>query len=167
MSILPEDRPLIIYHGDNCPDGWTCFWIAHRFFGDRADYLPAVHQTPPPDVAARTIYLLDFSYPRDQVRRLISFNRKVTVIDHHEYTKSALANLDNGDGKFKLIFDASKAGCRLAWEFFYPKEPVPWLVDYAETRDLWRFDLPFSHEAWICGICWTELFQPAFSGVPF
>ena len=35
-----------------------------------------------------------------------------------------------------------KSGARLAWEHFYPNEPLPWPLRHVEDQDLWRFALP-------------------------
>lgn len=44
-------RPLIIYHGPGCMDGFTAAWVAWLRLGDGADYEPAAYGEAPPDVA--------------------------------------------------------------------------------------------------------------------
>jgi uncharacterized protein len=83
----------------------------------------------------------------------------VVVLDHH---KTAQAELDGIVDEFcqrpDLIanppgselpvvhFDMNKSGGRLTWEHFFPGKPAPWLVDYTEDRDLWRWKLDWSKE---------------------
>jgi oligoribonuclease NrnB/cAMP/cGMP phosphodiesterase (DHH superfamily) len=102
-------------------------------------------------VGGRDIYLLDFSFKSDPIRRLISFNRSVTVIDHHGTADQELSPLVQSDDKFRLIFDNSKCGARLAWEYFRPGEPAPFLIDVVQDRDLWTWKLPESRalNAWL------------------
>lgn len=138
-------RPLIIYHA-SCTDGFCCAWIAHKVFGTLADYHAANHGEPPPDAGGREVYILDFSYKRDVLRRLISLNQRVVVLDHHRTAEAELADLNTGDGKFLAVFDMNKSGGRLTWEFFFTGRASPWLVDYTEDRDLWRWALPKSRE---------------------
>lgn len=40
------------------------------------------------------------------------------------------------------IFDMDKAGALLAWEWFHPGKPVPSIVQHANDRDLWKFNMP-------------------------
>ena len=156
--------PLVIYHA-NCWDGFCAAWVARRALGD-IEAVSAHYGTEPPDASGRTVYLLDFSYPRTVMRRLLGQARWVVVLDHH---KTAQAELDGlvdefiqrpdliaspeGGAELPLIwFDMTKSGARLAWEYFnrehgpsqadiqIPKSP--WLVDYTEDRDLWRHALP-------------------------
>jgi len=44
------------------------------------------------------------------------------------------------------IFDMTKSGARLAWEWFHPHTEVPMLVRAVEDRDLWRFSLAYTKE---------------------
>jgi len=159
-------KPLVIYHA-NCWDGFCAAWVARKALG-KIEAVPAHYGTEPPDVTGRTVYLLDFSYKRPEMRRLLSQAQSLVVLDHH---KTAEAELDGivdefiqrpdqiasplGDAELPLVwFDTSKSGARLAWEYFNrqhgpsPSDVLvplsPWLVDYTEDRDLWRHALPDS-----------------------
>lgn len=152
--------PLVIYHA-GCWDGFCAAWVAKNALGD-IEAVAAHYGTPPPDCSGRRIYLLDFSYPRAGMRRILSQAQAVTVLDHH---KTAQAELDGLCDEFVLRpdliqnapgselpfirFDMSKSGARLTWEFFHPSvtdSRVPWLVEYTEDRDLWRHALVWSRE---------------------
>lgn len=151
-------KALVLFHG-NCADGFCAAWAAHRKLGDTADYQPAHYGQEPPDVRGRDLYLLDFSYKRPVMRQLLSQSTGVTVLDHHKTAEAELAGIvdefilcpdliDNPPGSElpRIHFDMTKSGGRLAWEHFHPNEPAPWLVDYTEDRDLWRWQLPNSRE---------------------
>jgi nanoRNase/pAp phosphatase (c-di-AMP/oligoRNAs hydrolase) len=142
--------PLVVYHA-GCHDGYCSAWLFRQAFPD-AEFLPAHYGDTPPDVGHRDVYLVDFTYPRDAIRRLISFNHKVTVLDHHATAPERVAGLTEPDGKFEAVIDQTKSGARLAWEYLLDRRPgtvpteCPWLVAFTEDRDLWRWALPFSRE---------------------
>lgn len=140
-------RPLILYHA-NCPDGFCSAWIAHRHFGDDADYLPVQYGQEPPDVAGRDLYILDFSYKRPVLTKMLEQVNSLIVLDHHKTAQQDLAApLMNPLLKpCQIVFDMEKSGARLTWEYFYPHRSSPWLVDFVEDRDLWRWKLPHSKE---------------------
>lgn len=159
---MADNVPLVIYHA-NCWDGFCAAWVARRALGE-IEAFPGYYGQSPPNVMGRTVYLLDFSYKRADMRRLLSQAHAVTVLDHH---KTAIAELDGLHDEFimrpDLIqnppgaelpiiwIDVEKSGARLAWEFFMRQfgpapaditiPPSPWLVDYTEDRDLWRHAL--------------------------
>ena len=154
-------RPLVIYHG-NCADGFSAAWCFWRKYGANADYLAGVYQRPPPDVAGRDVYLVDFSYKRSVVESMLRSARTVTLIDHHKtalddlqplkeqmvvtnggcISHSAEPNADN----FGWFCDLDHSGSMLAWKFLFPDEAPPLLLSHIEDRDLWRFRLPGTRE---------------------
>ena len=72
------------------------------------------------------------------------------VIDHHKSAMVELHDISNA------IFDMSKSGATLAWEFFHPGKEAPKFIQYITDRDLWKWELPYSKE-----------FSAAFDMVPF
>lgn len=147
---MPESmRPLVLYHAD-CADGFCAAWVAHRKFGEDADYLPVQYGQEPPAVTGRRVIILDFSYKRDVLQRMADAAWSIIVLDHHKTAKEELAGFppikdgvdDCWEGHNCFVrFDMEKSGGRLAWEYFNPGMPSPWLVDYTEDRDLWRWKL--------------------------
>jgi oligoribonuclease NrnB/cAMP/cGMP phosphodiesterase (DHH superfamily) len=135
--------PLVIYHG-NCPDGFTAAWVAARALGE-VELFAAKYGEPPPYALAkdRSVYVLDFSYPRAQLEALYAeYASVLIVLDHH---KTAQAELE---GLAYCTFDMQRSGASLTWDYFHPGRPDsrPWIVNYVEDRDLWRFKLPWSEE---------------------
>lgn len=131
-------KPLVIYHG-NCPDGFTAAWVTARALGD-VELYKGVYQEPPPLELAvgRDVYVVDFSYPRLQTEALNDAASKLTVLDHDKTAEAELQGLPY------CVFDMQRSGAGLAWDYFHPTQPRPWIVDYVEDRDLWRFKLPDS-----------------------
>lgn len=176
------DNVIVIYHG-NCADGFTAAWAARKKFGDAAEYVAGVYQTPPPDVRGKDVVLVDFSYKRDVMLAMQQVARSILILDHHksaeadypadpctldgrltcirmdapewtapktwEYVQTCVA-LDQCEGIGKAIvyaiFDQSRSGAGIAWDFFNPGVHRPELVDHVEDRDLWRFALPGTRE---------------------
>lgn len=135
---------LVIYHA-HCPDGFGAAWVAARALTSRfpiVELHPASYGEDPPYDRAKDacVYVVDFSYPRAQLERLWGECSELVVLDHH---KTAQAELE---GLPYCTFDMNRSGAGLTWDFFHPAEQRPWVIDYVEDRDLWRFQLPFSRE---------------------
>lgn len=137
------ERLLIIYHAD-CVDGFgAAFAVYSRFRqGDHCpcDFVAAVHGHPPPQAAGRDVYVVDFSYPRKEMKELCREARSVTVIDHHISAEHDLAGLETEHDNLSVIFEMEKSGAILTWEYFHQSPPPPLLL-YIQDRDLWRFEL--------------------------
>lgn len=138
---MPNPQPLVIYHHP-CLDGFTAAWAMWLKYPD-AEFVPGVYGQKPPDVAGRDVYLLDFSYSRAVMDRLVETAKKVTVLDHHKTAQCSLEPLLNR-GEIFGEFHMEKSGARLAWEWFHPGTEVPLFVRLVEDRDLWRFAVPNS-----------------------
>lgn len=135
-------QPLVIYHG-NCPDGFTAAWCAHqteRWNG--AEFFPAHYNSGGPielpAVDGRAVLILDFCPKRPQLLDIHARAASLRVLDHH---KTAEADCDGLDF---CTFDMERSGAGLAWDELVDGPTRPWLVDYVEDRDLWRFKLPDS-----------------------
>lgn len=128
-------KPLVIYHG-NCPDGFTAAWVTARAVGDVELFVGAYGEPPPLELArGREAYVVDFSYPRADMEALNEAAARLTVLDHHKTAEAELKGLPY------CVFDMQRSGAGLAWDYFHPTQPRPWIIDYVEDRDLWRFKL--------------------------
>lgn len=153
---------LVLYHGQ-CRDGWCAAWTAHKCYPG-AELRPAMYGTPPPeDAAGRKVLLLDFCYPRAEMEALCRV-ADVCVLDHHKTAQAALEGLTDAmarEGRHVAVaFDMERSGAGIAWDQLLgresglsagahegrPWEFRPWLVNYVEDRDLWRWALPHSRE---------------------
>lgn len=149
-------RPLVISHA-NCTDGLTAAWVACGALHD-AEHYPANYGTEPPDVAHRQVFIVDFSYKRPVMERLAADAATLVVLDHHKTAQADLDGFPQWAGlagyEVRVVFDMEHSGARLAWDWFYPNAAHtaqfmgtterPWLIDYVEDRDLWRWALPNS-----------------------
>ncbi len=155
----------IIYHFP-CPDGFGAAVVARRKFGADAEYLTGNYGKPfqadfnPED----EVYIVDYSLPRQQLLDIKSRVSKLVVLDHHDTAK------ENLDGIPDCIFDNSRSGIRLAWDYFFPNEDVPNWVQWVEDKDLWTYKLEPTR-AFSCGLAtlpfdfevWGKLFDDSFS----
>lgn len=131
-------RPLVIYHGGGCRDGFTAAWVARRALQGEADFLPANYGDDPPNVTGRQVFILDFSYPRDVLLKLAWAAEMMVLLDHHVTAETDLADVvsDGAPATLMVHFDKHACGARLTWNYFYPNEKLPWLIAYVEDRDL-------------------------------
>lgn len=138
--------PLVIYHGE-CTDGLGAALAAMDAMPYDTEWIAAkpgwdILSLYTGRIKGRRIYLLDYSFKRPVMEKLVELGAMVTVIDHH---KTAEADLKDLVGCV-CVFDMNHSGAVLSWKFFHPEDEVPELFQYIETRDLWKFDLPYAPE---------------------
>jgi uncharacterized protein len=148
----------VLYHA-NCLDGFGAAFAAWLKLRDRATYIPVNYSNPPPNLEpCDRLYILDFSYPADTLRELVSSGvaKQVVVLDHH---KTAEADLRDLSSIVELIgspdkpgiythFDMEESGSTLSWLFFgnYPWMLMPDFFRYLRDRDLWKWEMDRSKE---------------------
>lgn len=137
---------LVIYHA-SCLDGFGAAWAVKehaRKTRQKFDFFAAHYNRPPPDVIGRTVYMVDFSYPKEVIEEMLKEANKIVIIDHH---KTAIEMLNNYyHPKLDYYLNAHKSGAGLAWEYFHDADKMPQLIKHIQDRDLWRFSLPFTKE---------------------
>ncbi len=86
--------------------------------------------------------MLDFAYKRPVMLDIEKQAKSLLVLDHHKTAKEDLEGLPF------CVFDMAKSGATMAWDHCKGKlkGEMPWLVSYAEDRDLEKWSLPFSRE---------------------
>lgn len=157
-------KTYVLYHA-NCWDGFCAAWVARKALGD-VEYIPVHYGQEPPEIEPGSkLYILDFSYSREQLFKWWTPGpnsvSSLVVLDHHKTAQQALGGFSdecvaNGMDSPTIIFDMNRSGGRLTWDYFFgdehrkifsnPDDLRPWLVDYTEDRDLWRWNLPMSRE---------------------
>jgi len=138
----------VIYHG-NCPDGFASALAAQLFFKQQGNYASfknkisyhkGIHGTLPPDCLGKEVYIVDFSYKREDIKKLCQQAEKVTIIDHHVSALNDLKDLDLEHDNLEMKFDMSQSGAVLSWKFFH-QTAVPKLFQHIQDNDLWQFEL--------------------------
>lgn len=151
-------RPLCIYHG-NCADGFGAAWVVWTYFDGECDFHPGIYGEPPPDITARDVVLVDFSYKRDVLHAMATSAKSVLVLDHHKTAQADLADFSAPPGNYldmELIgftpanvrcqFDMNRSGAMMTWDYFFPDEMPPRLLEHIQDRDLWLFKLEGTRE---------------------
>jgi oligoribonuclease NrnB/cAMP/cGMP phosphodiesterase (DHH superfamily) len=146
----------ILYHAD-CPDGFGAAYAAWLRFGDAACYRPMHHGEPwdMAEIAGHDVYVLDFSFPPEQLETIACAAHTTLQIDHHasarkpwadrlKDTPGGSARHEHPELPLTVEFDLDKSGVRLAWEHFHPGTPLPLVLRHVEDIDLWRFAIPGS-----------------------
>ena len=145
-------KPLVIYHA-NCADGFGAAFAAWLKLSDEAEYVACQYGDDAPDgctmshsLEGRDIYILDFSFPRDQMDFFFKHAKRVVWLDHH---KSAFEMWEVKEGQrvwaetegrhVKLHMD--KSGAMLAWEYFHPGTEVPMFIQHIDDYDRWQFKI--------------------------
>ena len=130
----PKTIDIVIYHG-GCYDGLAAAWCVRKW-ENSSEYFPAQHGNEPPDVVGKTVVILDFSYKRKILEKMIERATWLLVLDHHKSAERELEGLDN------CFFDMKRSGCQMAWDFFFPEQPTrPLFLDYIADRDLWKWEM--------------------------
>lgn len=132
------NKVYILYHHP-CSDGTGAKYAAWKKYGNSATYIGVEYKKPMPELeSGAEVYIIDFSYPKQELRKLHARSEKLVVLDHH---KSAMDDLV---GEPYATFNMDKSGAVLAWEYFHPDKPVPSLLEMIQDRDLWRWKVPNS-----------------------
>ena len=142
-----DPRPLVLYHGKGCPDGFAAALAAWLFYEGQAEFLGLDHGdiksvADLPAIEGRAVYILDFAFASEILQGIEQRAAKLVLLDHH---KSAAEKLTGFACRCGVVhFDMSKSGARLAWEFFQPDRSLPDLVRFIEDRDIWVWQYPQS-----------------------
>lgn len=134
----PHVPDVVLYHAE-CMDGFGAAWALWKRF-PQARFVPVKHGFPQPDgLGQQHVVMVDFSYPRADILALADRTASLQILDHHITAESALADLPFA------YFDMDRSGAVLAWEWAHTQS-VPWLLQYVQDKDLWRWQLPHSRE---------------------
>lgn len=132
-----------IYHG-GCDDGFTAAWVVNKKWPG-VDLFPGVYQQPPPNVRGLNVTIVDFSYDAETMSQLAATANSVTVLDHHDTARQALEPLLK-DGIIRGQFDMARCGAMMAWDWCFPGEQPPPMLQYIQDNDLGRYALPRTRE---------------------
>lgn len=151
-----KNKAVIIYH-DPCFDGSGAAYIAreklrHAVRVDPIILYPATYGKEPPYelCIGADAYILDFSYPLEQLMELRKLTACLVLLDHHDGVEARIASLNadqlttSRNDYFK--FDETKSGVGLAWDYFVGTDftKAPRILQAIQDRDLWRFALPYT-----------------------
>ncbi len=143
-----KDFDAIVYH-EACPDGIASLWCANYYKMIDKVYPCRAGKNPTQDLTGLNILFVDICPQLDYLLELVKIAKYVVILDHH---KSAETMINDNKDKFSeidnlhIIFDMTKSGCQITWDYFFDDKPRPFFIDYIGDRDLWLWKLPKSKE---------------------
>lgn len=138
---------VVFYHG-GCMDGFCAAWVLRKVLPSDTLFVPSYYGTKPgASYDDKEVYVVDFSFDRETMIDMIYKSRSFTLLDHHKTANEKLIGLNMiQPSKTIIIFDMERSGAGIAWDYFFMPKNRPFLVNYVEDRDLWRFKLPGSRD---------------------
>lgn len=180
------NKLLCIYHG-GCDDGFGAAYVVRWALGnDAVEFYPGVYGRTPPDVAGRDVLMVDFSYKRPVIEEMRRSARSILILDHHHKTAAEdlsdypgmdlatpgywqrwqrfVRNVEEDRNKgircpVAVVFDMTRSGTGIAWDFFMPNTQRKKFVNYIEDRDLWRKELVDGDEFTIALRSYPQTFE--------
>lgn len=147
---MSEAKDITVIYHKQCVDGFASAFVCWLAFGNNAEYIPMAYGDDPPDVRGKNLYIVDFSFKRDVMLRLMKDARRTRVFDHHKTAQAELFHLEPEieglESNARVIFDMERSGAGITWDELFFDSPRHWLVNYVEDRDLWRWKLENSRE---------------------
>ena len=138
-----KSRAICIYH-KGCADGFTGAWVVRKALKNwDIEFFGGVYGEDPPDVVGRKVIMVDFSYKREVMERIVSEAEYVDVFDHHATAEKELAGMTAAN--LCVEFDQNRSGARIVWDEYFAAPP-PEVLLRVEDRDLWRFKLGDTRE---------------------
>ena len=137
----PKDF-LCVFHS-HCADGFTGAWVVNKWAEDNGhtvEFHPGVYGEDYPPIKMRHVILVDFSYDKETMITMSGVSASVTVLDHHKTAEANMVDLEHlMYCPSEIIFDMSRSGCEIAWDFFFPGKSPPQVLEHIADRDLWTF----------------------------
>lgn len=137
---------IVIYHHP-CADGFGSAFIAwyyHLISVRGIRYVPCSYgnHLQLEEYQGKNILMCDFSFPYEELSKLIDVSKSFLILDHH---KTAQADLKLIPAHLK-VFDMTQSGVGLTWNYFFPNSPLPTFLSYIQDRDLWTYKLEHTLE---------------------
>ncbi len=150
---MSTEKTIIVFYHADCIDGFSAAWVAHKKFGNKADYIPTYFEQESIDIKNKEVYMLDVVFEnREVMKQLLSENKRVTVIDHHISAKDITLSTH------KPLFSLDHCGCVLAWQYFFPGKPIPKFLLNVEDIDIWKHKIKGSQFLYL----YLDLFDYTF-----
>ena len=137
---------MICIHHNKDLDGFTSGAIIQRKYPD-CKLIGWDYKDPIPDFLynkfeGEDIIMIDITFP---LKTMIELGNicNLTVIDHHISMKrevDAMEILDPGFLTFVYIYEPNRAACEIGWDYFFPDEEMPSMVQLLGMYDTWRND---------------------------
>jgi len=140
---------IVAYHAP-CTDGFVSAWVLRQVFRD-AEFIGINHGESPPNVTGKHVVMADFTFPREIMEDMLHKCTSMRVYDHHQSAQESLAGLDEHPKMVDFVFDMDRSGAGIVWDEYgdqitdiydVDENGRPWIINYVEDQDLWRFKYP-------------------------
>lgn len=116
----------VLYH-DNCTDGMMSGFLLYKLFqllNIEAEFIPVNYGRDLPVIKGDSLYIVDFSYPKEKIDLLIEKYKldSVVILDHHEKA----ANEHGGYG----VYDHTSFDCNCTFKFAKERSGAGLVYDY-------------------------------------
>lgn len=133
---------VVLFHYP-CQDGLASAWITnhyHKLQNKSIDLYPIQYGTPLDlsRLSGKKIIFCDWAPTLDILEQVEQVVSEIKILDHHKTAQQALQS------KPYAVFDMTKSGAGLSWEYFFPNSPMPNFIQMIQDRDLWTWKLPES-----------------------
>ncbi len=128
--------PICVFH-KNCLDGRASAAVVKRY-DPKVICTPQQYGSRRSSLLGRKVYIVDFGFPLEEMKKIEQEASEVIWIDHHVTHQETQRQLGWGH------FDLNESGASLTWKTLFPDEPVPEIISYIRDRDLWLWELPDS-----------------------
>lgn len=129
----------VIFHR-NCLDGFSAFIIltSTGMITDNAIIYPDIPAAKevPPDLHNKNVVIMDVAYKKEILEQIFKEAKYVLFIDHHITIRNDVLQLITiYSDRHEVVYDDSKSGASLTWEYFYPDKKMPKFVKYIQDND--------------------------------
>lgn len=161
------DKALVLYHA-NCNDGFGAAWAFNQispYLFNSTEYKAVSYGVPieflldlDQDFSKHDLWVVDFSFPVNDLVALAERFNQVVVLDHHKTFIDSLeiysANeRDAFPSNLTIVWDLARSGAGITWDYlvntFQPESASRKrlkLINYVEDRDIWKKVLPYTEE---------------------
>lgn len=137
-------RVLNITHR-NCPDGFVASVLVKSIYNTAEVMECAPEDIPEIKSDYDIIIITDMAFSKEVLTDMSTKTEALIVLDHHLSNRD-IFEWDTPPANTIIVGDMSKCGAMLTWNYLYPAQPPPPVVEYVDDRDRWVWKLPHSKE---------------------
>lgn len=128
-----------------CQDGLSSAWTVQNYHhnkGKQIELYPIQHGKiiNLERLTNKRVIFCDYAPPKEVLDEIEKVALQITILDHHISSQKALVD------KPYAIFDMTKSGVGLTWEYFFPDTEMPLFLRMIQDRDLWTWKIENSRE---------------------
>lgn len=135
---------IVLFHYP-CQDGLASAWIVNKFHKENninIELYPIQHgkDINIDRLKNKRVLMCDYAPSEKILNEIEKVVLKITILDHHISSQKALQN------KTFALFDMTKSGAGLTWDYYYYIYNTPLFIKMIEDRDLWNWKILNSRE---------------------